>query len=98
MLTVQVAVALVALGFASSPFAAAAPAKRGTAITATVKNGTYSGLSLPMFDQEVFYGVPYAQPPVSNLRLRQSLPLNSSFDGVKPLTERVPQVSDSPGA
>lgn len=88
-----IVVALAALGLSSTPFASAAPAKRGTAITATVKNGTYTGLNLPTFDQEVFYGVPYAQPPVGNLRLRQSLPLNSSFSGTKALTTRVPQVS-----
>lgn len=86
--------ALLALAF-STTSASAAPAKRSAKIQATVKNGTYSGLSLPTFDQEVFFGVPFAQPPVGDLRLRQSVALNASFSGVKPLTERVPQVGSA---
>lgn len=77
----------------ASSASAAAVGRRAAKIEATVKNGTYSGLSLPAFDQEIFFGVPYAQPPVGDLRLRQSVALNSSFSGVKPLTARVPQVS-----
>jgi len=88
--------ALFALGLAGTPTSAAA-VRRSHAIQATVKNGTYSGLALPTFgDQEAFFGVPYARPPVGDLRLRQAAGLDSSWSGVKPLTERVAQVCHVP--
>ncbi len=83
---------LLSLALTATSASAAAVGRRAHKIEATVKNGTYSGISLPTFDREMFFGVPYAQPPVGDLRLRQSVALNSSFPGVKPLTERVPQV------
>lgn len=30
-------------------------------------NGTYSGLSIPSFSQEAFYGIPHAQAPIDGL-------------------------------
>ncbi|UKZ96626.1 uncharacterized protein TrAFT101_011404 [Trichoderma asperellum] len=56
--------------------------------TAHTVNGTYSGLSIPSFNQEVFYGIPYAQAPVGDLRLRRSLPYNQSWSGVRNATVR----------
>ena len=82
--------ALLVLTLAGTSASAAVVGRRVHKIEATVKNGTYSGVSLPNFDQEVFLGVPLAQPPVVDLRLRQSIALNASFSGVKPLPERIP--------
>ncbi|KAJ6617176.1 Alpha/Beta hydrolase protein [Mycena sp. CBHHK59/15] len=36
----------------------------------TIKNGTVLGVDLPQFGQDLFLGIPYAQPPVGDLRLR----------------------------
>ncbi|KAL8286911.1 hypothetical protein RQP46_003917 [Phenoliferia psychrophenolica] len=58
--------------------------------TAFVRNGTLQGVSLTGFAQEAFLGVRYAQAPVGDLRLRQSLALNSTFDGVVKATEYSP--------
>ncbi|KAM0473866.1 hypothetical protein ACHAPX_007914 [Trichoderma viride] len=51
-------------------------------------NGTYSGLKISSFNQEAFYGIPYAQAPVGDLRLRRSLPYNQSWSGVRNATVR----------
>jgi acetylcholinesterase len=58
--------------------------------TVIVKNGTYAGLSVPSFDQEHFLGMPYAQPPVSALRFRAPLSLNSSWTGTRSATNYSP--------
>lgn len=36
--------------------------------TVTVRNGTYSGLYSQEWDQDFFLGLPFAQPPVGDLR------------------------------
>ncbi|KAI1275080.1 lipase [Xylaria sp. FL0933] len=55
----------------------------------TVKtiNGTYEGLYLPDWNQDAFLGIPYAQPPVGQLRYRWPLSINESFDGVRKATQ-----------
>ncbi|TNY22623.1 alpha/beta-hydrolase [Rhodotorula diobovata] len=55
----------------------------GTVPTAVVANGTLEGVVLPTFNQEAFLGIPYAQPPVGDLRLRRARALESAFDGGK---------------
>ncbi|EIN05235.1 alpha/beta-hydrolase [Punctularia strigosozonata HHB-11173 SS5] len=66
---------LVGFGVAASP---------PSVPTVTVKNGTYTGLSLPSFRQELFLGMPYAQQPVPpGLRLRAPLSLNASWTGTR---------------
>ncbi|KAJ7320777.1 alpha/beta-hydrolase [Mycena albidolilacea] len=47
----------------------------------TIKNGTVQGVDLPQFNQSLFLGIPYAQPPVGDLRLRppRSIHSNASF-------------------
>ncbi|KAI1828296.1 alpha/beta-hydrolase [Xylaria intraflava] len=68
----------------------------GTAILATASaapptaktvNGTYAGRHLAAWDQDVFLGMPYAQPPLGDLRYRWPQPVNESFDGVRNATE-----------
>ncbi|KAL1861430.1 hypothetical protein VTK73DRAFT_7112 [Phialemonium thermophilum] len=52
------------------------------------KNGTLRGLSLPAFGEELFLGVPFAEPPLGNLRLRHPVPYRSAWDGVRDATSR----------
>ncbi|TVY36100.1 Lipase [Lachnellula subtilissima] len=54
---------------------------------ATTLNGSYYGIHNPNFNQDFFLGVPFAQPPVGDLRLRQPASLNNTWTGVKNATE-----------
>ncbi|OAA80440.1 Carboxylesterase, type B [Akanthomyces lecanii RCEF 1005] len=47
------------------------------------RNGTYTGIYSPNYDQDFFLGVPYAQPPVENLRWRLPQSINNSFTGTR---------------
>ena len=49
----------------------------------TLKNGTYEGLYSAQLKQDIFLGIPYAQPPVGDLRFRNPKSLQSKFGGVK---------------
>ena len=51
--------------------------------TAKTVNGTYQGLYNAQYDQDFFLGIPFAQPPVGDLRLNIPKGLNSSFGGIK---------------
>ena len=57
----------------------AALAKSTFVPKAQVLNGTYTGVHSPEYNQDFFLGIPYAQPPVGNLRFRQAQSLNSSW-------------------
>ncbi|KAK8047988.1 alpha/beta-hydrolase [Apiospora saccharicola] len=61
--------------------AALAPVVRCDAqsVSVTVANGTLVGVEDSKSDVQKFLGIPYAQPPIGDLRLRQARPLNSSF-------------------
>lgn len=62
-----------------------------SAPTAATLNGTYQGVYSSSYNQDLFLGVPYAQPPVGNLRLRNPQSLNSTFNGVKSAVEYYPE-------
>jgi hypothetical protein len=47
----------------------------------TVKNGTYAGVYSTESNQDFFLGVPFAQPPIDQLRFRNPLSLNRSWTG-----------------
>lgn len=58
---------------------------------ATVKNGTYVGTYNPTYGTDYFLGMPYAQPPVGQLRFRVPQSLNSSWTGTKNATQYSPE-------
>lgn len=51
--------------------------------TVTLRNGTYAGLSLPSYNQDIFLGIPYAQDTGATNRFRVPQPLNESWDGLR---------------
>ncbi|KAJ7474483.1 alpha/beta-hydrolase [Mycena galericulata] len=51
----------------------------GSQPSVTIKNGTVQGVHLPQFGQSLFLGIPYAQSPVGDLRLRTPRSVNESF-------------------
>ncbi|EMD65639.1 hypothetical protein COCSADRAFT_308058 [Bipolaris sorokiniana ND90Pr] len=54
--------------------------------TVTVLNGTYEGLHLPSFNQDVFLGIPYAQDTGGQNRFRVPQSLNATWNGTHPAT------------
>lgn len=54
--------------------------------TARTVNGTYRGAVLPDWDQDAFLGIPYAQPPVGQLRWKWPQSINSSFSETRDAT------------
>lgn len=59
----------------------------GASPIATVRNGTYEGRYEPTYGTEYFLGMPYAQPPVEDLRFRVPASLNTSWTGTRNATE-----------
>lgn len=45
-----------------------------------LSNGTYLGVRNEQYGQDLFLGIPYAQPPVGALRYAAPQPLNESFE------------------
>jgi carboxylesterase type B len=75
----------VVLSFLATPvFSAIIP--RSTAPTVQIRNGSYSGVYSPEYNQDFFLGIPYSQPPVGDLRFRQAQSLNTSWTGTKNAT------------
>jgi triacylglycerol lipase len=60
-----------------------------TAPVATVKNGSYVGVHNDVYNVDYFLGMPFAQPPIGDLRLAPPASLNSSF-GTRNATELGP--------
>ncbi|TQN66741.1 Lipase 1 [Colletotrichum shisoi] len=62
----------------------------GAASTVDLKNGSYHGVYSSSYGQDMFLGIPYAQPPVADLRFRPPQPLNASWNGTRNATEYSP--------
>ncbi|KAK7417449.1 hypothetical protein QQX98_004569 [Neonectria punicea] len=56
-----------------------------------VLNGTYEGIYNKKYHQDLFLGIPYAQPPVGALRLHVPESLNTTWMGTRSATEYSPQ-------
>ncbi|KAK7546631.1 Alpha/Beta hydrolase protein [Phyllosticta citricarpa] len=64
------------------------PTRRAdNAPTASTKNGSYVGVHSAQYNQDFFLGVPYAQPPLGDLRFRVPQSLNSSWSEPRAATE-----------
>jgi cholinesterase len=77
-----VTIALATESFTSSTLAGPVPPVASNP-SVTLKNGTYQGVHSQSYNQDYFLGVPYAQPPLGELRLNFPQSLNSSFSDVK---------------
>jgi carboxylesterase type B len=51
--------------------------------TAKTLNGTYAGRYLDSWDQDLFLGIPYAQPPIGPLRFKWPQSIVTAFSGIK---------------
>ncbi|KAL4094141.1 hypothetical protein PRIC1_009805 [Phytophthora ramorum] len=69
----------------------AAPIDASDAPTVTIKNGSYYGVYQDTYDQDLFLGMPFAQPPVNNLRFRNPEPLNATWSDVRNATQYSPE-------
>ncbi|KAM0705990.1 hypothetical protein Q7P35_007350 [Cladosporium inversicolor] len=59
--------------------------------SATTKNGTYVGRYEPAYDTDYYLGMPFAQPPLGDLRFRAPRSLNESWSETRNATEFSPQ-------
>jgi len=55
-----------------------------------LRNGSYCGIHSHQYQQDFFLGIPFAQPPVGDLRFRLPASLNASWTGVRNVTEYSP--------
>lgn len=79
---------LVLFCMSSLSFAIASAVHHQNAPSAHTVNGTYTGLTLNNFNQEAFYSIPFATPPLGDLRLRYPVPYNQSWTGTRNATVR----------
>jgi hypothetical protein len=66
--------------------------KRVATPSVTVKNGTYLGTHSSAYNQDFFLGIPYAKPPIGDLRFRIPQSLNTIWNGTRPAQEYSPEV------
>jgi carboxylesterase type B len=61
-----------------------------TTPTVKVKNGTLAGTHSSQYNQDFFLGIPYAQPPVGQLRFAAPKPYDSKYDGTRDASQYPP--------
>ncbi|KAJ4009873.1 hypothetical protein NW752_009047 [Fusarium irregulare] len=57
---------------------------------ANVKNGTYRGIHSNEYNQDFFLGIPFAEPPVGDLRFRNPRPYDQSWKGTRDASKYSP--------
>ncbi|KAF1951775.1 alpha/beta-hydrolase [Byssothecium circinans] len=62
--------------------------------TVTILNGTYEGLRLPSFGQDIFLGIPYAQDTGGQNRFRIPQTLNTTWNGTRSVKQYGPSCPD----
>lgn len=60
---------------------------KGEEVLAQTGNGAYKGTHLPGFNQDAFLGIPYAQPPVGELRFEPSKEIEETWEEARDATE-----------
>ena len=55
----------------------------------TIKNGTLVGMHSTTYKEDVFLGIPYAQPPTDQLRFRLPQSLNTPFKSRTPAMDNL---------
>lgn len=75
------------------PIAAAFAVRQASngAPSVTTKNGTFDGVYQASYDQDLFLGMPFAQPPVGDLRLRLPEPYNQTWTDSRPAMQYYPE-------
>ncbi|KAK6533524.1 hypothetical protein TWF694_002463 [Orbilia ellipsospora] len=72
---------LAALSGLSPVFASKVPTPSVSTPLVTIRNGTVRGTHNSQWKQDFFLGIPYAQPPVGDLRFNNPKPLNTRYPG-----------------
>ncbi|KAJ5101220.1 carboxylesterase family protein-like protein [Penicillium angulare] len=67
------------------------PRALSTAPVVTVKNGSYFGTYSETYDEDIFLGIPFANPPLQDLRYRNPVSLNETWTGQRPATNYAPE-------
>ncbi|KAM0241572.1 hypothetical protein ACHAPO_001258 [Fusarium lateritium] len=77
------------LGTALLALAAVGVASQAPANSPVVqlRNGSYYGTHNSVYNQDLFLGMPYAQPPLDDLRFRHPQPLNETWTDVRNATD-----------
>jgi triacylglycerol lipase len=55
--------------------------------TVHILNGSVTGIRLESLAQDAFLGIPYAKPPIGNLRFRHPQSLDHKWDGILQATK-----------
>ncbi|OAG38359.1 hypothetical protein AYO21_07479 [Fonsecaea monophora] len=76
-----------AVWVASGSHAALIARQGSQAPTVKVKNGSYYGVYQSTYDQDLFLGMPFAQPPLGNLRFNLPQSLNTTWTTARNATQ-----------